>query len=143
MHVDGGAMAQVFLYPSYFSLAELAGQFDAQRKRTLYVIRNARLDPEWASVDRRTLDIVGRAVSSLITTQGLGDLYRIYLTTQRDGIDYNLAYIGPDFDAPHKEDFDTAYMQQLFDYGYKLAQKGYSWQKYPPGYTPPSNAAAQ
>jgi hypothetical protein len=34
-------------------------------------------------------------------------------------------------------------MQQLFDYGYKLAQKGYSWQKYPPGYTPPSNAAAQ
>jgi hypothetical protein len=107
------------------------------------VIRNARLDPGWASVDRRTLDIVGRAVSSLITTQGLGDLYRIYLTTQRDEIDYNLAYIGSDFDAPHKEEFDTAYMQQLFDYGYKLAQTGYPWQKYPPGYTPRSKVATQ
>jgi hypothetical protein len=38
------------------------------RKKTLYVIRNARLDPEWASVDRGTLDIVDRAVSSLIAT---------------------------------------------------------------------------
>jgi hypothetical protein len=75
--------------------------------------------------------------------QGLGDLYRIYLTTLRDGIDYNLAYIGSDFDAPHQEEFDTAYMQQLFDYGYKLAQTGYPWQKYPPGYKPSSNAATQ
>jgi predicted acylesterase/phospholipase RssA len=142
MHVDGGAMAQVFLYPSYFALSDVAGQLDAHRHRTLYVIRNARLDPDWASVDRRTLDIVDRAVSSLINSQGLGDLYRIYLTTQRDGIDYNLAYIGSDFDAPHKEEFDTAYMQKLFDYGYMLARTGYPWQKYPPGYTPSKSSAA-
>jgi hypothetical protein len=143
MHVDGGAMAQVFLYPPYFALGELAGQFDAQRKRTFYLIRNARLDPEWASVDRRTLDIAGRAVSSLIHTQGLGDLYRIYLITQRDGIDYNLAYIDSDFDAPHNDEFDTAYMQQLFDYGYRLGQAGYPWKKYPPGYASPNTVAAQ
>lgn len=143
MHVDGGAMAQVFLYPSYVVLADIAAKADAERTRTLYIIRNARLDPDWASVDRRTLDIVDRAVSSLINSQGLGDTYRIYLTTQRDGIGYNLAYIGPDFDAPHKEEFDTAYMRQLFDYGYNLAQRGYPWQKYPPGYVPASNGAAQ
>ena len=143
MHVDGGAMAQVFLYPPYLVLSDLAAEADAHRQRTFYLIRNARLDPDWASVDRRTLDIVDRAVSSLITSQGVGDLYRIYLTTQRDGIDYNLAYIGLEFDAPHKEDFDTAYMQQLFDYGYKLAQGGYPWQKYPPGYTLSTKAVAQ
>jgi hypothetical protein len=53
--------------------------------------------PQWASVERGTLTIAGRAISSLIQTQGLGDLYRIYTTAQQDGLDYNLAYIGADF----------------------------------------------
>ena len=143
MHVDGGAMAQAFLYPPYFALGEFAEEHRAERSRTLYVIRNARLDPDWATVDRKTLDIAGRAVSSLIYSQGLGDLYRIYMITQRDGIDYNLAFIGSDFAAPHKEEFDTDYMRQLFEYGYERARVGYSWRKYPPNYTPPDTAIAQ
>ncbi len=136
MHVDGGAMAQVFLYPPrMFDLIRQHGVKVPPRARSVYVIRNARLDPDWASVDRSTLTIVGRAISSLIQTQGVGDLYRIYLTAQKDGLDYNLAYIGADFNAEHKEDFDTVYMRALFDYGYQLAKKGYPWQKVPPGLT--------
>ena len=134
MHVDGGAMAQVFLYPPrMFDLIRQQGSKVPPRVRNVYVIRNARLDPNWAVVERSTLSIVGRAISSLIQTQGLGDLYRIYLTAQQDGLDYNLAYIGADFNAEHKEDFDTTYMRALFDYGYQLARKGYPWQKVPPG----------
>jgi hypothetical protein len=86
-------------------------------------------------VERSTLTIAGRAISSLIQSQGLGDLYRIYLTAQQDGLDYNLAYIGADFSAEHKEDFDTAYMRALFDYGYQLGRKVYPWHKTPPGLT--------
>ena len=143
MHVDGGAMAQAFLYPPYFELGELAEEHRAERTRTFYVIRNARLDPEWATVERRTLDIAGRAVSSLIYSQGLGDLYRIYLITQRDGIDYNLAYIDSDFTVPHVDEFETGYMQQLFDYGYEHARSGYPWHKYPPAYAPPGEPLGQ
>lgn len=138
MHVDGGAMAQVFLYPPrMFDLARQQGIKIPQRARSVYIIRNARLDPDWASVDRVTLSIAGRAISSLIQTQGLGDLYRIYLTARQDGLDYNLAFIGADFNAEHKEDFDTAYMRALFDYGYRLARTGYPWQKAPPGMVAP------
>ena len=134
MHVDGGAMAQVFLYPPrMFELMREQGKKVPARARSVYVIRNARLDPEWATVQRSTLSIAGRAVSSLIQTQGLGDLYRIYSTAQRDGLDYNLAYIGADFNAPRKEDFDNEYMRALFDYGYQLGRKGYPWHKTPPG----------
>jgi hypothetical protein len=134
MHVDGGAQAQVFLYPPrMFDLVRQQGVKVPPRARSVYVIRNARLDPDWAAVERSTLTIAGRAISSLIQSQGLGDLYRIYLTAQQDGLDYNLAYIGADFNAEHKEDFDTTYMQALFDYGYQLGQKGYTWQKAPPG----------
>ena len=140
MHVDGGAMAQVFLYPPrMFDLIRQQGSKVPPRARNVYVIRNARLDPNWAVVERSTLSIVGRAISSLIQTQGLGDLYRIYLTAQQDGLDYNLAYIGADFKAEHKEDFDTTYMRALFDYGYQLGRKGYPWHKTPPGFTVAKN----
>lgn len=133
MHVDGGAMAQVFIYPPSLKLAELSKQRGLVRTRTLYIIRNARLDPDWAEVERRTLSIASRAITSLIQTQGIGDLYQIYAETQRDGIDFNLAYIPRSFYAPHKEDFDTDYMRKLFQTGYDLAAKGYIWDKKPPG----------
>lgn len=133
MHVDGGAMAQVFVYPPSIKLADMSQQAHLVRERNLYVIRNARLDPDWAEVERRTLSIAGRAISSLIQTQGVGDLYKIYATAQRDGVGYNLAYIPASFHAPHKEDFDTEYMRKLFQTGYDLAVKGYHWEKQPPG----------
>jgi predicted acylesterase/phospholipase RssA len=133
MHVDGGAMAQVFLYPPSLKVADESKRAGVVRERNLYVIRNAHLDPDWTEVERRTLDIVGRAISSLIQTQGIGDLYKIYLTAQRDGIQFNLAHIPATFDAPHHEDFDREYMRALFQTGYELARQGYSWAKTPPG----------
>jgi len=134
MHVDGGAMAQAFLYPPSLHVDEK--QMKVHRERKAYIIRNARLDPKWASVERRTLDIAGRAINSLIHTQGIGDLYQLYLITKRDGIDFNLAFISSDFKVKHKKPFDTTYMRKLFDHGHKLARKGYPWEKYPPGFTP-------
>jgi predicted acylesterase/phospholipase RssA len=134
MHVDGGAMAQVFVYPIGLDFEALAAEHHAERQRTLYVIRNSRLDPDWAQVERRTLSIAGRAISSLIHTQGVGDLYRIYLTAQRDSLDFNLAYIPASFNAPHKEEFDTEYMRALFKVGFDMAAKGYPWEKVPPDY---------
>lgn len=52
MHVDGGATRQVFLHLRRVHLAEFTRQHGDEPKRTLYIIRNSRLDPEWASVDR-------------------------------------------------------------------------------------------
>ena len=137
MHVDGGAMRQVFLYPANLSdtARQESIQVFAKRERKAYVIRNARLDPDWATVERSTLTIVGHAISALIETQGIGDLYRLYLLAQKDGLDFNLAYIGADFTVEHQEDFDQKFMRALFDYGYQLGKKGYPWQKVPPGLT--------
>lgn len=134
MHVDGGAITQVFLYPSALSQRAQDLNLRLQKQRNAYIIRNARLDPAWRETERGTLSIVQRAISSLIQTQGIGDLYRIYHNTQVDGVSFNLAFIGPDFKFPHKTEFDTAYMQALFEYGYKQGLGGKEWQKYPPGY---------
>ena len=136
MHVDGGTISQVFLYPPSFNLEEASAKYGFERERTLYVIRNARLDQEWADVERRTLNIASRAIATLIQTQGVGDLFQIYLSSVRDDVDYNLAYIPSSFDAEREEQFDTAYMNQLFDVGHQMALEGYPWEKYPPGYNP-------
>ena len=138
MHVDGNTAAQVFVYPMAVRLNEVAEAAGVHRERKLYVLRNARLDPEWAQVERRTLPIALQAVTTLIQYQGIGDLYRIYSVTQRDGIDFNLAYIPPTFKTPHARDFDTVYMRALYDLGYSLAEKDYAWTKKPPVLVPGS-----
>lgn len=48
---------------------------------------------------------------------------------KRDGVDFNLASIGDDFDVPCKGLFDKEYMQTLFAYGYQKGRAGYPWQK--------------
>ena len=41
MHVDGGAMAQVFIYPPALKLADVSKDQGVVRDRKLHVIRNA------------------------------------------------------------------------------------------------------
>jgi hypothetical protein len=127
LHVDGGAIAQMFLYPSSLHIEDVS-----HRERRAYLIRNAREDAEWAEVERRTLSIAGKAISTMIHSSGSNDLLRIYFVTQRDHVDYNLAYIGSDFSTPRAGEFDKAYMNALFDYAYQQARRGYPWQKVPP-----------
>ena len=134
MHVDGGAFAQTFLYPPALTRNR------AQLRRTgqplvdarAFIIRNGRLDPEWAAVERRTLGIAGRAISTMIAISGYNDVIRIYALAQRDGIDYNLAFIGSDFNQVLPSPFDPAFMRALYDYGYQRALRGYDWAKKPP-----------
>lgn len=132
MHVDGATAAQMFVYPAAIKLEELAAASAARRAIKLYIIRNARLDPEWTQVERRTLPIAMRAISTLTQYQGLGDLYQIYSVARRDGVDFNLAYVPPTFRTPHTTDFDATYMRALFDVGYRMSESGYPWAKAPP-----------
>jgi hypothetical protein len=134
MHVDGGAFAQAFLYPSGLTRLRRSrmarGQFVVPA--IAYVIRNGRLDSEWATTERSTLGIAGRAIGTMITASGINDVVRIYNVTHRDGIPFNLAYIGSDFTEKLPEPFDQKYMRALFDYGYQRARRGYDWTKTPP-----------
>jgi len=134
MHVDGGAFAQTFLYPSAITQhrRQLMASGKAVTPAVAYVIRNGRLDPEWASTERNTMGIASRAIATMIAASGINDVIRIYNTTLRDGIDFNLAYIGPDFTMKLPAPFDQGYMRALYDYGYQRARHGYDWAKKPP-----------
>jgi hypothetical protein len=134
LHVDGGASSQAFLVPPSVDPRIARAQLRHNRKTAAYIIRNSRLSTEWSDVERQTLSVASKAVSTLINFSGVSDFYRLYLETRRIGGAFNLAYITPDFQAPHKEDFDTAYMRALFNYAHDKAAKGYPWQNGPPGF---------
>jgi hypothetical protein len=130
MHVDGGVISQVFLYPATL-MTELQREIGKpyQRELHFYVIRNGLLQPDWSNTKRRTLDIGGLAIGTLIQTEVVNDVSRLYQLAMQDGADFNLAFIGADFSYPHAEDFDTAYMNSLYEYAYQLGKNGRAWHK--------------
>ena len=135
MHVDGGVTTEVFFYGFMLDLDAAAHEAGVVEKARIkaYIIRNAEIRTEYDMVKPQLLPIASRAIANLIASQGLGDLYRIYTITQRDGIDFNLAYIPADHVSVAKEAFDPEEMQRLFDLGFRLAGSGYQWQRQPPG----------
>jgi hypothetical protein len=142
MHVDGGIFMQAFLYPTIVTRrrreAIAAGRRVAPARA--WIIRNARLDSEWGAVDRRAISIAGRAISTMTASSGFNDVVRMYLATRSDNVDFNLAYIGPNFTQEFTVPFEQRYMRALFDYAYDRATGGFNWSNAPPFFNVPPPA---
>ena len=134
MHVDGGAAAQVFLYPVGLDWELVLDKLDVPKMPDVYVIRNSRLHPKFKIVKNKIFPIMARSAASMVRTQGIGNMFELYLLARRDGLDYHLAYIPDDFEEDKVEQFDPEYMKALFERGYEMAKDGYPWAKAPPGY---------
>jgi hypothetical protein len=131
IHVDGGATAQVFMYPTGIDWKKVTRRLKVPERPKLYLIRNSPMDPGFSSVERRILPIMSRTISSLIRTQGIGDVWTIYYLTNRDEVDFHLAFIPDSFRRKPKESFDPEYMKELFMLGFGAARKGYPWMSDP------------
>ena len=134
LHVDGGAIAQAFLYPEALG-ADRRALLRAGRPVVpirAWLIRNGRMDAAWASTDRRTLTIAQRAVATMIAAGGYHDAIRIWLNAERDGVEFRVAWIGPEFDVPYSAPFEAAYMRALFAHGQRRMREGTAWRREPP-----------
>jgi hypothetical protein len=125
MHVDGGAALQLFLYPPRLDLR--AAGAPRERERTAWVVRNGRIDTEWSTTNRSILSITGRAATTLLHFSAINDIVRVYMTSQRDGVRFRLAYIGADFTQTRDQPFETAFMRALFAYGEAQGRQGGRW----------------
>jgi predicted acylesterase/phospholipase RssA len=133
MHVDGGAATAVFLWPPSFEFQRASVRRGRPRERIAYVVRNGRMDVEGEATSRGLLSITSRSIATLVHFAGVGDVNRIYLTALRDRVQFRLAYVGRDFQAPRPEPFDTSFMRALFSHAQGLARNGYPWATRPPG----------
>jgi len=134
IHVDGGVSTQIVLYPAQFDLKKVSKTIGISADQTVYVIRNDYLDARWGEVDLNLSSILLSSLETLIRTQGIGDLHRIYFAALRDELKFKLAYIPPEFKHENKEMFDPKYMGALFDFAYERAKNGYPWASSPPGF---------
>ena len=137
MHVDGGVKAQLFLLAATLDLTEFRKKLGllgkADRKSRIFVIRNAEVGPEPKQVPRNLAEISERAISSLIKTQALSDLNRIYALARKEGLDFNWVALPAEYEPAGHEEFDTDEMNRLFKLGYEMGLKENVWRKVSPG----------
>jgi hypothetical protein len=134
LHVDGGTTTQAFLLSAENSLKDVDKALKFPRKRALYVIMNGTFAPQAEKTETKTLAIATRSISTLIKNQSIGDAYKLYAQSHRDGVSFNIASIPADFTVKAKSEFDQDYMRKLYDFGYGLGQGPGVWEKTPPDY---------
>jgi predicted acylesterase/phospholipase RssA len=132
LHVDGGVTRQAFLYPSRLVETDVTQELENKFQRRLFIIRNGRSQAVYDPVNTNLYSIALKSLNMTIENKAIGDLYRIYVITSRDSIDYNLAIIPKSFNVKPKQSFDPEYTKALFNVGYELAKDGYPWKKSPP-----------
>lgn len=131
MHVDGGASSQMYFYPTGVDWNEIMETLGVRGTPSIYLIRNAFVQPEYKEISPKLMPIAGRTVDSLIRTQGIGDFFRIAALAERDGLNLEITWI-PDeaneaIEVEPSEKFDPNYMKALFEFGYERTMNGDTW----------------
>jgi len=136
MHVDGGVMAELFIYDHILDLhaarQQLRTKGSALPRGSIYVIRNGQAGPDHVQVRRRITTIARRSLSALLETVGLGDLFRVWTLAQDAGFSFYFVGIPVDYKLGYTADFDPEKMRKLFDLGYQMALEEDRWQTTPP-----------
>lgn len=131
MHVDGAVTAPVFILPDTLLLG---GKSIVARggRQNLYVIINAKLDAGFQVVPDKAAAIAARSfgVMSRVNTEAV--LAQTYKVATRDGLGFNLSYIGKEIPESVGSGFETDTMRRLYDYGYAKARSGALWENKPP-----------
>lgn len=132
MHVDGGTTREVFVSPAPVPFKAFDGFYAAPPIRRLYIVKNGKIAPETDVVKEQAIPIAVRAISTLIKSQHMGELYRIYRMAKDADAEFNFVAVPATFARKPKELFDPEYQLALFNEGYELGLKGTGWMKAPP-----------
>jgi hypothetical protein len=138
MHVDGGVMAEFFLWGAMVNIADarrqLLSEGDQPSPASIYIIRNSQIDPAPAKVNPKLFDIASRSMVTLLKAVAMGDLIRIWALAQRDGVDFNYVGIPPEHTETPAGTFRPPDMRRLFELGRAMALEPEPWRKEPPSW---------
>ena len=132
MHVDGAIGDPVFSPADILVLTRGMAAPEVPIKRTLYVLVNNTLRPQFEVVKNTTIPIVYRSFSTLGMKSLVAEVYRANRVAQENDIDFNLTFIGTEFLSKPAESFDLEYRRKLFAYAKERALTGEPWSKRPP-----------
>lgn len=132
LHVDGGVTRQVYVAPINVPYREFDQFYSRPPQRRLYIIQNNKLTAAYDPVQEKTLRIAASSISTLLTSQNRGDLYRIYRMAKDAGVEFNLVAVPDTFKVRATQAFDPVYQTALFEEGYRLGSSGKTWTNTPP-----------
>lgn len=127
LHVDGGVTQQIFVYPYDLNVRRYEKILGIRPKKSFWLIRNTKIDPEYHAVDLWLSDIAGRSVSTLIKYQGRDNLQNIVAVAKRDGFKVHITHVPASFDTPLENMFDKQYMRALYKVGYDKGRSKSAW----------------
>jgi hypothetical protein len=133
MHVDGTMTRQVFVSAPGLDWTTVMREHRHHGAPEFYVIRNGRATSEYMVMPPQLVALGEHALHLLAQSQGVADLYVIYVQAQRAKATFRAAWIGDEFEAPWDQWYDPKYMQALFAYGHVQALRGGVWRSLPPG----------
>ncbi len=136
MHVDGGVMAEFFLWGAMVNIADARSQLlsngDQPSPASIYIIRNSQIDAAPKQVSPTLTAIASRSMVTLLKAVAMGDLIRIWTLAERDGVDFNYIGIPPEHAETPAGTFEPPDMRRLFELGRAMALEPYPWRKEPP-----------
>ncbi|MCJ8141768.1 patatin-like phospholipase family protein [Ancylobacter sp. A5.8] len=134
LHVDGGVTSQITFGPPGLDLRSAERRiFGRVRGKTLYVIRNGKLQPEYDPTDRTVAALAKRAVGTMVKYQTLADIADFSRRSQAEDIELRLVAIPEGFSDRPSSEFDRAYMNRLFQLGEEIGARGDFWRAAPSG----------
>jgi predicted acylesterase/phospholipase RssA len=133
LHVDGGVTAQLFFAPPRTRFARFEEMaFGGARERTLYVIRNGKLTPDYKPAEEGAFPLAVRSIATMTKYQGLSDLRRLDRIARETSARVLFTSIPPTFTNAARSEFDREYMGELFLVGEQMGQSGQAWRSRPP-----------
>ena len=129
MHVDGGVKAPVLLRTFM-----LSGPY---KRKNVYILVNGSLrlrsSDSAGAVTANLTGIAKRSITELLRGLMYKQIYQIYVTVQRAGASFNLAFIPDDVEESKDPlNFQPEEMKKLFEAGRRIARSGRYWQSEPP-----------
>jgi hypothetical protein len=143
MHVDGSMTRQVFVSATALDWKAVMHEHGHRGAPEFYVIRNGRATSEYMVMEPQIVGLGEHALHLLAQSQGVADLFVIYVQAQRAGATYRAAWIGDEFLAPWDQWYDPKYVEALFAHGHRLAVDGRVWRTQPPGLDTRSGSATR
>lgn len=125
MHVDGGVNAPILTLPDQYLLRRQSPARNAQVD--MYLLVNNKIEPEFTLVRNSSLDVASRSISSVTKSQTRSIIFSTYEFAKQNGLSFALSYIERDYPSNKRSEFDTAYMQNLYDFGFNKAATGSAW----------------
>ena len=138
LHCDGGVFFQSFFIGAIVDLPALVREahpdYQGRVFQDLYVIRNGSTTPAPKQIRRGLRSISGRAIATMLKVSGINDLYRLFLSTEHDNVDFYFVALPADYVRSTDEEFNEAEMNRQYQLGYQLGANGIPWRRLPPGY---------